>query len=160
MAAPAPREKAADGDVSPEQTKPSLICGILGEPALPLQLFYAITEKLSWVKIPCKGTPKICVQQDQLMNIWKALRVISEAENTTIPQFHRTQSKLLGEKQLKDNLDMKKIPGLNLSKTFSCPSQAGRRCKAGSWLHELGPFVVVLMLLHTVIKAGWMKAEY
>lgn len=94
------------------------------------------------------------------MDICEALRVIHEAESATVPQFHRNQSKHLGGKQLKAKLDTKKIPGLTLSKTFSCPSQAGRGCKAGSWLRELGPLVLVLMLVHTVIKAGWMKAEY
>lgn len=115
--APVLREKAADGDLSPEQTKSSLICGILGEPALPLQLFCAIIENPSRVKAP-KGTPKIRVQQDQLMNIWKALRVINETESIIVPQFHKTHSKFLREKQLKDNLDMKSKPGSNPAKDF------------------------------------------
>ena len=60
---------------------------------------------------------------------------------------------------------MNKTLGLNLSpeKDFAVSFRGLVTCKETmqrSRLNALGPFVAVLMLVHTVITAEWMKAEY
>lgn len=83
----------------------------------------------------------LCRAEDPLLGAWGALRKdpanaspksrSTGQQGTVLPQSHRPQVQLLGEKQLKEGLDMNKTPGLNLppEKDFAVAFPGPAACK-------------------------------